>query len=313
MEQTTQIKQMKRMKQVKQLKENLYQAAIHLLFISLVCLCILPFVLLITTSFTDDLTIVNEGYSFTPSKFSLEAYQFLLKDSTNILRAYGVTIFVTLVGTFAGLAMTAFLAYPLSRPDMPIRKVLAFIVFFTLLFNGGLVPTYLVYTELFGMKNSLLGLIVPSLLTNGFYVAIMRTFYMTSIPTPIIESASMDGAGEYRIFFRIVLPLSLPIMATIGLFLTIGYWNDWFNGLIYITDSKMFSLQNLLNRILLNAQFLETNAAMAGNTDIAANSKIPLESVRMAMAVIGTIPLLCAYPFFQKYFIKGLTVGAVKG
>jgi putative aldouronate transport system permease protein len=310
MEQITQMKQTKLMKQMKQ---NLYQAGIHLLFFILVCLCFLPFVLLITTSFTDNLTIVKEGYTFFPSKFSLEAYQFLWKNSSDILRAYGVTFFVTIIGTFVGLSMTAFLAYPLSRPDMPIRKPLAFIVFFTLLFNGGLVPTYLVYTEFFGMKNSLLGLIVPGLLTNGFYVAIMRTFFMTSIPTPIIESASMDGAGEYRIFFRIVLPLSLPIMATIGLFLTIGYWNDWFNGLIYITDSKLFSLQNLLNRILLNAQFLETNTAMATNTDIAASSKLPLESVRMAMAVIGTIPLLCAYPFFQKYFIKGLTVGAIKG
>jgi putative aldouronate transport system permease protein len=308
-----QITQSKQSKQMKNLKRDLYQGVIHLLFIILVCLCILPFVLLIITSLTDDMTIVKEGYSFFPSKFSLDAYRFLLKDSTNILRAYGVTFFVTIVGTFVGLAMTAFLAYPLSRPDMPVRKQLAFIVFFTLLFNGGLVPTYLVYTELFGMKNSLLGLIIPGLLTNGFYVAIMRTFFMTSIPTPIIESASMDGAGEYRIFFRIVLPLSLPIMATIGLFLTIGYWNDWFNGLIYITDSKLFSLQNLLNRILLNAQFIETNSAMANNTDIASSSKIPLESVRMAMAVIGTIPLLCAYPFFQKYFIKGLTVGAVKG
>jgi putative aldouronate transport system permease protein len=305
--------QIAQLKQTKQLKQSLYQGAIHFLFLLLVCLCILPFVLLITTSFTDDLTIVKEGYTFFPSKFSLEAYRFLLKDATNILRAYGVTFFVTIVGTFVGLSITALLAYPLSRSDMPIHKQLAFIVFFTLLFNGGLVPTYLVYTELFGMKNSLLGLIIPGLLTNGFYVAIMRTFFMSSIPTPIIESASMDGAGEYRIFLKIVLPLSLPIMATIGLFLTIDYWNDWFNGLIYITDSKLFSLQNLLNRILLNAQFLETNAAVAANTHIGASSKIPLESVRMAMAVVGTIPLLCVYPFFQKYFIKGLTIGAVKG
>ncbi|OPH47921.1 sugar ABC transporter permease [Paenibacillus ferrarius] len=293
-------------------KSQLYQAIIHVFFIGIVCLCLLPFFLLVITSFTDEMTIVSEGYSFLPSKFSLAAYEFLWNDSFNIFRAYGITILVTLVGTFVGLAITALCAYPLSRKDMLIRKPLSFIVFFTLLFNGGLVPTYLVYTQVFDMKNTLLALIIPGLLSNGFYVLIMRTFFMTSIPTPVIESASIDGAGEFKIFFQIVLPLSLPILATVGLMQTIGYWNDWFNGLIYVTDSKLFSLQNLLNRILLNAQFLSSNASST-TTEIAASSNIPMESVRMAMAVIGTVPLLIAYPFFQKYFVKGLVIGAVKG
>lgn len=293
-------------------KSQLYQAIIHVFFIGIVCLCLLPFFLLVITSFTDEMTIVSEGYSFLPSKFSLAAYEFLWNDSSNIFRAYGITILVTLVGTFVGLSITALCAYPLSRKDMLIRKPLSFIVFFTLLFNGGLVPTYLVYTQLFDMKNTLLALIIPGLLSNGFYVLIMRTFFMTSIPTPVIESASIDGAGEFKIFFQIVLPLSLPILATVGLMQTIGYWNDWFNGLIYVTDSKLFSLQNLLNRILLNAQFLSSNAS-SSTTELAASSNIPMESVRMAMAVIGTIPLLIAYPFFQKYFVKGLVIGAVKG
>ncbi|MDQ0872970.1 putative aldouronate transport system permease protein [Paenibacillus sp. V4I3] len=293
-------------------KSQLYQAIIHVFFIGIVCLCLLPFFLLVITSFTDEMTIVSEGYSFLPSKFSLAAYEFLWNDSSNIFRAYGITILVTLVGTFVGLSITALCAYPLSRKDMLIRKPLSFIVFFTLLFNGGLVPTYLVYTQVFDMKNTLLALIIPGLLSNGFYVLIMRTFFMTSIPTPVIESASIDGAGEFKIFFQIVLPLSLPILATVGLMQTIGYWNDWFNGLIYVTDSKLFSLQNLLNRILLNAQFLSSNAS-SSTTELAASSNIPMESVRMAMAVIGTIPLLIAYPFFQKYFVKGLVIGAVKG
>lgn len=293
-------------------KQQMFQWMIHVFFIAVVCACLLPFLLLAVTSFSDEMTLLQEGYSFLPSKFSLAAYEYLWRDAENIVRAYGITVLVTVVGTFVGLSITALCAYPLSRRDMPMRKPLSFIVFFMLLFNGGLVPTYLVYTQLFDMKNSILALIIPGLLSNGFYVLIMRTFFTSSIPVPVIESASMDGAGEYKIFFRIVLPLSLPILATVGLMQTIGYWNDWFNGLVYITDNKLFSLQNMLNRILLNAQFL-TSSAMGNNTEVSASANIPMESVRMAMAVIGTVPLLCAYPFFQKYFVKGLVIGAVKG
>jgi putative aldouronate transport system permease protein len=294
-------------------KQKVFQLSIHLVFAAIVCMCLLPFVLLLTTSFSDEMTILRDGYSFFPSKWSLQAYKFLWNDAENIFRAYGITILVTLIGTFVGLSISALLSYPMSRKEMPLRKPLAFYVFFTMLFNGGLVPTYFVYTHMFDMKNTLLALIIPGLLTNGFFVLIMRTFFMNSIPAPVIESASIDGAGEFRIFFKIVLPLSLPILATIGLMQTIGYWNDWFNGLIYITDSKLFSLQNLLNRILLNAQFIQSNASTVNAADIASGAQIPMETVRMAMAVIGVVPLLCAYPFFQKYFVKGLVIGAVKG
>lgn len=294
-------------------KEKLFQAGLHLVFAAIVLLCLLPFALLITTSFSDEMTILREGYSFFPSKWSLDAYKFLWNDAENIFRAYGITIVVTLVGTFAGLSISALLSYPMARKEMPMRKALAFFVFFTLLFNGGLVPTYFIYTQLFELKNTMMALIIPGLLTNGFFVLIMRTFFMNSIPVPILESASIDGAGEFKIFFKIVLPLSLPILATIGLMQTIGYWNDWFNGLIYITESRLFSLQNLLNRILLNAQFIQSNASSMNMTEISSGAKIPMETIRMAMAVIGVVPLLCAYPFFQKYFVKGLVIGAVKG
>jgi putative aldouronate transport system permease protein len=181
-----------------------------------------------------------------------------------------------------------------------------------MLFNGGLVPSYLLYTNYFDFKNTLLALIIPGLLMNGFFIILMRTFFATSIPTAIIESAYIDGAKEWKIFYRIVLPLSTPVLATVGLFYVILYWNDWFNGLIYLTDSKYYSLQNLLNRILLDIQYLQSSTQAGSQTsDLAA--RIPLASMRMAMAVIGVIPLLIAYPFFQKYFAKGLTVGAVKG
>lgn len=288
---------------------DMNQTVVHAIFIILVALCLFPFVLLIMSSITEESAIVMNGYSFWPSEFSLEAYSYLWMQKAALFNAYGITILITIVGTFVGLLISALLAYPLSRRDLPLRGMLSFLVFFTLLFNGGLVPTYLIYTEVFNMKNSLMSLIIPGLLTNGFFILLIRTFFANSIPVQIIESAYIDGASEFKIFYRIVLPLSLPILATIGLMLTINYWNDWFNGLIYITEPQLFSIQNLLNRMLVNIQFLQQNNL--GNQQMTANP--PMNSVRMAMAVIGILPLILIYPFFQKYFVKGLTIGAVKG
>lgn len=272
--------------------------------------CILPFVLLFTSSVTDSKVIVTEGYSFFPSSLSFAAYEYLWQNSKMIFNAYGITILTTVVGTTASLLMTSMLAYPLSRKDMPGGMVLAFIVFFTLLFNGGLVPTYMVYTQLFDIKNTLLAQIVPWLLMNGFNVLLMRAFFMNSVPKPVLESASIDGAGEFTIYYKIVLQLSLPIMATIGLFQALAYWNDWNNGLVFVTDAGLFNLQNVLNRIMSDIEFLSSNASMGSGSIIA---QLPSETFRMAIAVIGILPILIAYPFFQKFFVKGLTIGAVKG
>lgn len=288
-----------------------WQWAAHLVLIVFSAAAILPFALLLISSFTDEQAILQNGYSFFPDKFSTQAYDYLLNQSSEIVRAYGVTVLVTVVGTSASLAITTLLAYPLSRRDIPFRTPLAFYVFFTLLFNGGLVPTYLMYTQYFDLKNTLLALIIPGLLMNGFNVLLMRTFFMTSIPLPVIESARIDGAGEFRTLYSVVLPLSLPILATIGLFQTIAYWNDWFNGLIYLTEPKLFSIQNILNRIMTDIQFLSSgNLGSAASQGMAA---LPSTTVRMAIAVVGVLPILVAYPFFQKYFIKGITIGAVKG
>ncbi|MFD0696573.1 carbohydrate ABC transporter permease [Paenibacillus sp. GCM10027628] len=274
--------------------------------------CIFPFVLLVSASFTDDMEIVRSGYKLFPEQFSTAAYQYLWDNSADIIRSYGITILITLVGTTVGLSICAMIAYPLSRQELPFRNFLAFYVFFTMLFNGGLVPTYLLYTNFFDFKNTILALILPGLLLNGFFVILMRTFFATTIPAAIIESAYIDGAKDWKIFTNIILPLSTPVLATVGLFYAILYWNDWFNGLIYVTDKKFFSIQNLLNRILLDLQFLQSNTQQVGKgAELVA--KLPLDAMRMAMAVIGIIPLLCAYPFFQKYFVKGLTIGAVKG
>ncbi|MCA0755774.1 carbohydrate ABC transporter permease [Paenibacillus sp. N4] len=272
--------------------------------------CIIPFVLLISASLTDQDAIVAQGYSFIPHTFSTAAYEYLYERGTDIVRAYGVTVFVTVVGTAAGVAITALLAYPLSRSVTPHRNLIMFVVFFTMLFHGGLVPSYLVYTQIFDLKNTIWALIIPGLLMNGFYVMMMRTFFQTSIPGALIESAQIDGAGEYRTFWTIVLPLSTPILATIGLFECIMYWNDWQLGMIYITEPQLFSIQNLLNRIMQDIQFITTN--MSDNSGDAMQ-QMPTDAVKMAIAVIGVLPILVAYPFFQKYFVKGIMIGAVKG
>ncbi|XID93944.1 carbohydrate ABC transporter permease [Paenibacillaceae bacterium WGS1546] len=283
----------------------------HGVLLLISCFCLLPFLLLLMSSVTDEETILQNGYAFFPEKYSLSAYSYLISDAEEIVRAYGITVFITVVGTAFGLLITALLAYPLSRKDLPLRNWYSLAVFFTLLFSGGLVPTYLVYTQLLDLKNTVWSLIVPVLLMNGFNVMLMRTFFSMTIPPSLLESANIDGAGEWRTLFRIVLPLSLPVLATVALFQAIGYWNDWFNGMIFLTDSSMYSIQNMLNRILLDIQFLTTISLNSSQSEDLA--RIPKETVRMALAVIGVVPILAVYPFFQRYFVRGLTVGAVKG
>jgi putative aldouronate transport system permease protein len=292
------------------MKNNrLFSFVIHTLLILLTVLTLLPLVLLVVSSLTDENTILQNGYSFFPKTWSLRAYRYLMNQADYILNAISISALVTVIGTTCSLFITCLLAYPLSRRDFPLRVPLSFIVFFTMLFNGGLVPTYLIYTQMFHIKNTLFGLIVPRLLVSGFTVILVRTFFSMNIPEAILESARIDGAGEFRIFFRIVMPLSLPILATVGLMSGLNYWNDWYNGLIYITNPRLFSLQNLLNRMLSEIQFLQSNSSM-GNDELA---KIPTTTVRMAMAAIGAVPILVAYPFFQRYFVKGIIIGAVKG
>jgi putative aldouronate transport system permease protein len=294
-------------------RENtVWQWVSHTVMILFSLACLLPFALLTMSSITDEKAILQDGYSFFPKQFSWAAYEYLWQQSSLIFNAYGITILITVVGTAASLLITSMLAYPLSRRDLPGGTFFAFLLFFTLLFNGGLVPTYLVYTQLFDMKNTLWALIIPGLLMKGFNVLLMRTFFMTTIPVPVLESASIDGASEFKMYYKIVLPLSLPIMATVGLFQGLAYWNDWNNGLIYITDPKLFSLQNVLNRMMTDLQFLASNSELSASAGEKI-AQLPSETFRMAIAVIGVIPILLTYPFFQKYFVKGMTIGAVKG
>ncbi|MEK5643517.1 sugar ABC transporter permease [Paenibacillus rhizosphaerae] len=291
-------------------RTRIEQVVIHFIFWLIVAFCLVPFLLLITASFTDEDAIIREGYSFFPSEWSLDSYVFIFQKSGEILNSYGISVVVTILGTLASLVLMTLLAYPLSKKDLPLRNFFSFIVFFTMLFNGGLVPTYLIYSNVFHITNTLLALIVPGLLVSAFYVILLRTFFTVSVPEAVLESANMDGAGEFRIFVQMALPLSLPVLATVGLFQVINYWNDWFNGLIYISDSRLYSIQVLLNTILLNVQYLLDNVDYSSRMD---GSSIPTQGVRLAIAVIGALPIVLTYPFFQRFFVKGLTVGAVKG
>ena len=272
---------------------------------------IIPFVIMLSASFSSEASIVANGYRLLPQDFSLTAYKYIMLKSAEILRAYGITVFITVVGTGVHVLIAASLGYSLSRKDLPFRKFFIFYVVFTMLFNGGLVPTYLIYTQYLHIKNTIWALIVPTLLLNGFTVLLMKTYFSSSIPFELIESGRLDGAGEIRIFWMIVLPLAKPILVTVGLLGALNYWNDWFNGLIYLTKPELFSLQNILNRIMTDIQFLKTTSI--GSQSGLNISTLPSETVRMAMAAIGVVPILLLYPFFQKYFIKGIALGAVKG
>lgn len=292
-------------------KKSPFQFFANLIMIVLVLCCLFPFALLVMSSLTEENTLIREGYSLFPKQFSAESYTYLFKNIDKIGRAYGITVFVTFVGTIASLLMTVLMAYPLSRKDFYGRNIFAFFVFFTMLFNGGLVPTYIMYTRYLHIKNTIWALIIPSLLVSAFYVIMMRTYFTTNIPDAVIEAARIDGAGEFRILFQVVLPMSLPMMATMALLIGLGYWNDWKNGLYYLTDQNLFSIQNMLNQMLKDVQFLKSGADSSAAADLM--QSMPAVGIKMSIAVVGALPVMVAYPFFQKYFVKGITIGAVKG
>lgn len=296
---------------VKSTGDKVYQTIIIVLLVFMALCAILPFLLLVSSSLTEESTLLKEGYSFIPKKFSTYAYYYLFQSNgAKVFRAYGITFFVTIVGTCLSLLIGPMLGWVLSRKDYKHGKTLTFMVFFTMLFNGGVVPSYIMYTQLFHMKNSIMALLIPTLVFNGFYIILYKNNFASNIHPALVEAAKIDGAGELYIYFRIVLPLSLPILATIGLMVGLGYWNDWNNGLYYISDTSLYSLQQLLKSIIDN---VNTLASMATTADAAAAvAKMPGTSIRMAMAVIGVIPIMVLYPFFQKAFIAGISLGGVK-
>ena len=290
-------------------------AVYTLLFILLAVLCVIPVIFVIIISFSSEASIGKVGYSFVPAEWSTDAYDYVwhlrnIRGVPTIILAFLTSIGITLVGTLIGLTLISTMGYVLSRRNFKLRGLYTTLIFIPMIFNGGLLSTYVVNVQLLSMKNTYWALIFP-LACSSFYVIIMRTFFQTTVPDEIIESGKMDGASQLRIFVQLVLPISLPALATIALFLTFAYWNDWYQASLYIESNMhdMFPLQYVLVNIEKNIQYLANNdMAMSANTNV-----LPSETMRMAIVVIAVVPIMFSYPFFQKYFISGLTIGAVKG
>lgn len=282
--------------------------AIAYIFLTLSAfLCLAPFIMLISGSLTSEHAIANYGYGILPREFTFSAYATLFRYPQDIIRAYGVTVMITLTGTLAGLFIITMTAYVLNRKDFRYRNKLSFFFYFITLFNGGLVSTYIFVVRYLHLKNSFLALILPVMI-NIFYLLIMRSF-VSAIPDSISESAKIDGAGDFTIFIRLILPLSKAALATIGLFIALDYWNDWYNAMLYLTDYKKYPLQYLLYNMLSSTEAI-SRISSASSVPM---GELPSQSLKLAMSVISTGPIILAYPFVQKYFVKGITVGAVKG
>ena len=295
--------------------EKIFQLIGNIIMWLAALMAIIPLILLLSSSLTENNALIKYGYRFIPTVFSTEAYTYVFSTGNSVLRAYFVSFLLTAVGTVISLIITTMLAYPLARQGMPFRGVLTFIVFFTMLFNGGLVPTYINYTNVFHIKNTFWAILIPGLLMNAYNVLLTKSYFFTGVPSEILEAASIDGASEFKTFLSIALPMAKPIIATIGMFVGIAYWNDWSNSIIYLTPSggnQWYSIQALLYTMMNNINYLSQNAQniSAAQEGLAT---IPAASVRMAMAVMGVLPIVVIYPFIQNNFVKGITLGGVKG
>ncbi|MBK8034469.1 MAG: carbohydrate ABC transporter permease [Chloroflexi bacterium] len=279
--------------------------SIHIVVLILGLCCLLPLLLILSSSFTDETALTREGYSLIPSHFSTAAYELIFRNPQAILRAYGVTIFTTLVGTIIAVLLMSMLGYALSRPTFVLRKPLSLFVFFTMLFNGGLVPYYILMTQYLRVQDTILALMLPYFVVV-YYVLILRT-YFAALPSELIDAARVDGAGEFRIFVSIALPLAKPALATIALFTALNYWNDWTTALYFIRDPQLYPLQYLLYIIQSNAQAMQLQSAVGVNM-----GEVPTQTARMAMAVLATGPAALFFLFFQRYLVRGVTLGAFK-
>lgn len=291
-------------------ESRMVQFIAHTVLIIMSLIVVLPFLLLIIASFTDNAWATANGFSFFPKEWSLEAYQYIWTQKSMIGRAYIMTFVVTAVGTGLSLMITTLLGYAVSQDQIPAMKVLNFMVVFTMLFHGGLVSTYYTYVRLLHIRNTFWAMVVPRLMLSAFNTILVRNYFKNSIPSSLTEAARIDGAGEFRIFAQIVMPLSKPIVATIGLMIGLAYWNDWQNGLYYLSPrggAKYYTIQVVLNNINENIRALAQSGTMAEMS-----VKMPSTTIRMAIATVGILPILIIYPFFQKYFVKGITLGGVK-
>lgn len=281
------------------------------LFIFFAIICLMPVILVFMISISSEQSIATYGYRFWPKEFSLEAYRFLWESKESIMGSFIVSIVVTVLGTIIGLLLNTSIAYSLSRRNFKFRGFFTWVIFIPMLFGGGMISFYITVATVLKLKDTLWALILP-MAVSSFYIVMLRTFFQTTVPDSLIESAKIDGASQFKIFTTIVLPISLPAIATVGLFLTFAYWNDWYNALLFIDNNKLVPLQAMLNRIQNDIAFINDNLSTLGASAAELIAKLPSESVRMAIVVIVVLPIACSYPFFQKYFISGLTIGAVK-
>ncbi len=289
------------------------QSVAHFVCIFFFLCALIPFLLLIVASFTDNDWAGQYGFTFFPGKWSLEAYRYIIIKWDVIGKAYLMTLLVTLIGTALSLFISTLFAYGISKTEIPGMRLISFLLIFTMLFNGGIVSTYYCYVKLWNMKDTIWALIIPGLLMNAFNVVLVRNYFTNSIPVSLEEAARIDGAGSFRIFAGIVLPLSKPIVATVGLMTGLGYWNDWMNGLYYLTKrggADYYTIQITLNNI--NEDIKALTQAKSANMGVSMKVNTPSITIRMAIAVVGILPILILYPFFQRYFVKGITLGGVK-
>ncbi len=295
---------------VKSKKMRVYQAVINVILILVTLTIVVPLILLFISSISSEKSLIANGYSFFPSEFSLEGYRYIWQNKGTVLRAYGMTIVVTAIGTVINVLLSAMMAYALSNTKLLFRRAINFFIFFTMIFSGGLVPAYIMWTSTFHIKNTIFALLVPNLLLSPMNVILIRTYMMTSVPSALYEAAQIDGGGHRVCFLNVALPLSKPILVTMGLFAGLAYWNDWTNGLYYLTDPKLYSVQLLLNKMIQDIQAIQANsvAAAAGTA-----MTVPQISIRMAIAFVALLPILIIYPFLQKYFAEGIALGSVKG
>jgi len=285
--------------------------AIHIFMIFIALLCLLPLVLVISISLSDETDIIKNGFRIIPMHSTFTAYNLIFKNPSRIINSYKITMTVTAIGTFLSLFIMSMLAYTLSRKDYKYRRMLSFYVFFTMLFSGGLVPWYILVTRYLHLTDTILALIVPYLV-SAWYLFLLRTYFQ-KIPSSFIESAKIDGASEFRIYGQIILPLSTASLATVGLFIALNYWNDWWLSLLFINKPRLYSLQMLLKIMMENIDFIKNDMHTVFSSDMINSMALPSESTRMAMCLLAIGPIMILFPFLQKYFVRGLTVGSIKG
>lgn len=285
---------------------------VNVFFVLISITFIVPFMYVVSVSFTSEADVAKYGYNLIPKHFSLDAYRYVFANPSQVIQAYKITAIFSVGGTFLSVLVMALTAYPLSKPNFKYKKIITFYIFFTMIFSGGLIPSYILNTKYLHLSNKIWVYILPSL-AGGFQIIMIRTFFQ-QLPGSLAESAKIDGASELKIFFRIMLPLSTPVIATVSFMILIGKWNDWNTSLLYINDANLYSLQYLLQKILREAEFVKSMVRdMPSASGMLDSTDLPSESMKFALAVVVSGPMLIIFPFFQKYFAGGLTIGSVKG